>query len=177
MDPREGGGSRQPYVARDANWCLERGRQGGLEGGCLEAAEHGAIWIWARMSHAQTNGSPGRWCQAGTGSSCDVGMDSRGHSTFESRTRWHRHVRSRLRNTSEEGKRLFPPALLAELPSTAELEIEIDGEKVDNRHPQVKLAVLSRMRSLRYGELRQFGSLEISVGDLQPTCMGPEDRS
>ena len=58
-----------------------------------------------------------------------------------------------------EGKKIFTPCLLSALPDTAKMEIEIDGVVVDNAHPQFKLAVMTKICNLHFGELRQSGGV------------------
>ena len=68
-----------------------------------------------------------------------------------------------------EGKRVYTPILLSALPDTAKLRIEIDGTMVDNTHPQFKLAVMTRICNLHWGELRQFGGVwRLAWGDYNP---------
>ena len=79
-----------------------------------------------------------------------------------------------------EGKRIFTPCLLSELPGTAKQEIEIDGMMVNNTHPEFKLAVLTRLCNLRWGELRQFGGVwRLAWGAFKPPAwakrMKPEE--
>ena len=79
-----------------------------------------------------------------------------------------------------EGKRIFTPCLLSELPGTAKQEIEIDGMMVNNTHPEFKLAVLTRLCNLHWGELRQFGGVwRLAWGAFNPPAwakrMKPEE--
>ena len=68
-----------------------------------------------------------------------------------------------------EGRRLYTPVLLSALPDTAKMEIEIDGIMVDNTHPQFKLAVMTRLCNLHWGELRQFGGVwRLAWGEYNP---------
>ena len=70
-----------------------------------------------------------------------------------------------------EGKRIFTPCLLSELPGTAKQEIEIDGMMVNNTHPEFKLAVLTHTSS-------QFGPppIEDRAHSLQSSGVGtPEE--
>ena len=68
-----------------------------------------------------------------------------------------------------EGKRIFTPCLLSELPGTATQEIEIDGMMVNNAHPEFKLALLTRLCNLHWGELRQFGGVwRLAWGEFKP---------
>ena len=79
-----------------------------------------------------------------------------------------------------EGKRIFTPCLLSALPGTAKQEIEIDGMMVNNTHPEFKLAVLTRLCNLHWGELRQFGGVwRLAWGAFNPPSwakrMKPEE--
>ena len=79
-----------------------------------------------------------------------------------------------------EGKRIFTPCLLSALPGTAKQEIEIDGMMVNNTHPEFKLAVLTRLCNLHWGELRQFGGVwRLAWGAFNPSSwakrMKPEE--
>ena len=79
-----------------------------------------------------------------------------------------------------EGKRIFAPCLLSELPGTANQEIEIDGMMVNNTHPEFKLALLTRLCNLHWGELRQFGGVwRLVWGEFKPPAwakrMKPEE--
>ena len=79
-----------------------------------------------------------------------------------------------------EGRRLYTPCLLSALPSTAKMEIEIDGVMVDSTHPQFKLAVMTRLCNLHWGELRQFGGVwRLVWGEYKPPAwakkMKPEE--
>ena len=58
-----------------------------------------------------------------------------------------------------EGKRIYTPVLLSALPDTAKMQIEIDGTMVDNTDPQFKLAVMTRLCNLHFGNLEGFGDL------------------
>ena len=68
-----------------------------------------------------------------------------------------------------EGKRPYTPCLLSALPDTAKMKIEIEGVMVDNTHPQFKLAVMTRLCNLHWGELRQFGGVwRLAWGEYKP---------